>query len=62
MRVVFPDYRKAFALDDHKILADKSLSLHIPGGVATSSWKGVEESSAQVTDFSEWGPVQSDVP
>ena len=66
VRVVLLDYRKAFDLVDHKILADKILSLRIPHGVGR--WVcdfllGRRQRVKLSSDcFSEWGPVPSGVP
>ena len=66
VRIVQLDYKKAFDLIDHRTLANKVLSLHIPRGVARWVIDFLIDRSQRVKlshdCFSEWGPVPSGVP
>ena len=66
VRIVQLDYKKAFELIDHRTLANKVLSLHIPRGVARRVIDFLIDRSQRVKlshdCFSEWGPVPSGVP
>ena len=66
VRIVQQDYKKAFDLIDHRTLANKVLSLHIPRGVARWVIDFLIDRSQRVKlshdCFSEWGPVPSGVP
>lgn len=66
VRVLLLDYRKAFDLVDHKILADKILALRVPCGVACSVCDFLFDRRQWVNFsrdcFSEWGSVPAGVP
>ena len=66
VRIVQLDYKKAFDLIDHRTLANKVLSLHIPRGVARWVIDFLMDRSQRVKlshdCFLEWGPVRSGVP
>ena len=66
VRVVLLDYRKAFDLVDHSILAAKILELHIPRRIARWVCDFLMDRRQRVKlsndCFSEWGAVPSGVP
>ena len=66
VRIVQLDYKKAFDLIEHRTLANKVLSFHIPRGVARWVIDFLIDRSQRVKlshdCFSEWGPVPSGVP
>ena len=62
VRVVLLDYKKAFDLIDHNILAEKIYSLNIPCGVARWVCDFLQRVKLSNHCFSEWGSVRSGVP
>ena len=66
VRVMLLDYRKAFDLIDHSILADKICNLPIPSGIARWVVDFLTDRKQRVKlandCYSEWGHVPSGVP
>ena len=66
VHVVLLDYKKAFDLADHSILAAKILELHIPRGIACWVCDFLMDRRQRVKlsndCFSEWGTIPSGVP